>query len=111
MFVEISIRLVIGGDIKLGTIIFYFLLAYAGIMIRRYIRYRGSTYKIASGYSFFKTVLNKGSYGEFLTFSYLDRLGGHHKLMTNLYLPKVDGSTIMLSEAGIYVFESKNYSG
>lgn len=36
--------------------------------------------------------------------------------MTNLYLPKEDGSTteidlIMLSETGILVFESKNYSG
>lgn len=85
-------------------------------MLPRYIRYRGSTYKIASGNSFFKTVLDKGNYGEFLTFSYLEKLGGHHKLMTNLYLPKEDGSTteidlIMISETGIYVFESKNYSG
>jgi Nuclease-related domain len=36
--------------------------------------------------------------------------------MTNLYLPKSSGETteidlIMLSEKGIYVFESKNYSG
>lgn len=85
-------------------------------MLPRYIRYRGSTYKIASGNSFFKTVLDKGNYGEFLTFSYLEKLGGPHKLMTNLYLPKEDGSTteidlIMISETGIYVFESKNYSG
>jgi len=85
-------------------------------MLPRYIRYRGSTYKIASGNSFFKTVLDKGNYGEFLTFSYLEKLDGHHKLMTNLYLSKKDGSTteidlIMISETGIYVFESKNYSG
>ncbi|SET23008.1 nuclease-related domain-containing protein [Anaerobranca gottschalkii] len=36
--------------------------------------------------------------------------------MTNLYIPKKDGSTteidlVMISETGIYVFESKNYSG
>jgi hypothetical protein len=36
--------------------------------------------------------------------------------MTNLYIPKKDGSTteidlIMLSQTGVYVFESKNYSG
>lgn len=85
-------------------------------MLPIYIRYRGSTYKIASGNSFFKTILDKGNYGEFLTFSYLEKLGGHHKLMTNLYLPKTGGSTteidlIMISETGIYVFESKNYSG
>jgi hypothetical protein len=85
-------------------------------MLPRYIRYTGSSYKIASGNSFLKTVFNKGNYGEFLTFSYLEKLGGYHKLMTNLYLPKEDGTTteidlIMISETGIYVFESKNYSG
>lgn len=36
--------------------------------------------------------------------------------MTNLYIPKRDGTIteidlIMLSQTGIYVFESKNYSG
>lgn len=100
----------------MGTLIFYFLLAYGLIMLPKYIRYRGSGYKVASGNSFFKTVLNKGNYGEFLTFSYLEKLYGHHKLMTNLYVPNEDGTTteidlIMLSETGIYVFESKNYSG
>ncbi|QSX05293.1 NERD domain-containing protein [Sedimentibacter sp. zth1] len=85
-------------------------------MLPRYIRYRGSDYKEASGNSFFKTVLDKGNFGEFMTFSYLEKLDGHHKLMTNLYLFKDDGSTteidlIMLSQTGIYVFESKNYSG
>jgi hypothetical protein len=37
-------------------------------------------------------------------------------LLTNVYLPKEDGTTteidlIMISATGIYVFESKNYSG
>lgn len=100
----------------MGIIIFYSVLAYAVIMLPKYMKYRGSNYKIASGNSFFKTVFDKGNHGEFLTFSYLEKLGGHHKLMTNLYVPKQDGATtevdlIMLSETGIYVFESKNYSG
>lgn len=100
----------------MGTLIFYFLLAYGLIMLPKYIRYRGSGYKDASGNSFLKTVLNKGNYGEFLTFSYLEKLPGYERLLTNLYIPKEDGSTteidlIMLSETGIYVFESKNYSG
>ncbi|WP_366922068.1 NERD domain-containing protein [Metallumcola ferriviriculae] len=63
-----------------------------------------------------KTIFDKGNYGEFLTFAYLEKLDGHHRLMTNLYIPKKDGSTteidlIMLSQTGIYVFESKNYGG
>ena len=75
-----------------------------------------SAYKIASGNSFLKTVFDKGNFGEFLTFSYLEKLGDSNKLMTNLYIPKEDGTTteidlIMLSHTGIYVFESKNYSG
>ena len=97
-------------------LIFYFLLALGVIMLPRYIRYKGSAYKVASGNNFFKTVFDKGNYGEFLTFNKLEKLNGHHKLMTNLYIPKEDGATteidlIMISETGIYVFESKNYSG
>ena len=98
------------------SLIFCFLIVYVVILLPKYNRYKSSTYKVASGNNFFNTIFNKGNYGEFLTFSYLEKLGGHHKLMTNLYLPKKDGSTteidlIMLCETGIYVFESKNYSG
>ena len=105
-----------GGDEGLGTFIFYLLLLFGVMMLPKYLRYRGSNYKTASGNSFFKTVFDKGNYGEFLTFTYLKKLKGQHKLLTNLYLTKEDGSTteidlIMLSETGIYVFESKNYSG
>jgi len=81
-----------------------------------HITFKNSAYKIASGNSFLKTVFDKGNYGEFLTFNYLEKLGADNKLMTNLYIPREDGSTteidlIMLSHTGIYVFESKNYSG
>ena len=39
-----------------------------------------------------------------------------YKLMTNLYIPREDGTTteidlIMISQTGIYVFESQNYTG
>ena len=39
-----------GGDINLGALIFYFLLVYGVIVLPRYIRYRGSTYKITKGW-------------------------------------------------------------
>lgn len=82
----------------------------------KYLKFSGSGYERASGNGFFKTISDTGIYGEFLTFLYLEGLKGHHRLMTNLYLPKSDGTTtevdlIMLSPSGIYVFESKNYSG
>lgn len=105
----------LGGD-NLGTTIFYILLLAGILMLPRYFRYRGSGYRAASGNGFFKTISDKGNFGEFLTFAYLEKLKGHHRIMTNLYLPKKDGGTtevdlVMISETGIYVFESKNYSG
>lgn len=81
-----------------------------------YIQYKNSTYKGASGNSYFKTAFNIGNYGEFLTFRVLEELPGNKKLLTNIYLPKENGTTTeidlaMINEAGLFVFESKNYSG
>jgi hypothetical protein len=100
----------------LGILVLCFLLVIGIVILPKYSRYRGSKYRTASGNSFLKTVFDKGNYGEFLTFLYLEKLDGNHKLLTNLYIPKKNGSTteidlIMLSQTGIYVFESKNYSG
>lgn len=82
----------------------------------KYYKFRQSDYHFESKNDFFKTVFDKGNYGEFLTFVYLEQLAIHKRIMANLYIPKEDGSTteidlIMISETGIYVFESKNYSG
>lgn len=98
------------------TLILYGLIAFALILLPKYIRFRGSNYQAASGNNFINTVFDRGNFGEFLTFSYLEKLGDNHKLMTNLYIPKDDGMTteidlLMISHTGIYVFESKNYSG
>lgn len=82
----------------------------------KYAKFRNSNYQRESGHTFLKTVFNKGNYGEYLTFVYLEKIKGYHRIMTNLYLPKEDGSTtevdlVMITETGIYVFESKNYGG
>ena len=66
--------------------------------------------------TFWQTAFNKGNYGEFLTYFSLEKMEGNHKLLTNLYVPKEDGSTteidlLLIYESGIFVFESKNYSG
>lgn len=92
------------------------ILLYFISFIPKYITYDKSEYKKRSGNSFVKTIFNKGNYGEFLTFSYLEKLPDYKKLLTNVYITKKDGKTteidlIMLHETGIYVFESKNYSG
>ena len=99
--------------IPILTLLFFYLL----MLLYKYYTYSKSDYKITSSNNFFKTVFDKGYYGEFLTFSYLEKLDDtNKKLMVNLYIPKEDGTTteidlIMVTETGIYVFESKNYSG
>jgi hypothetical protein len=75
-----------------------------------------SSYKKASGNSFFKTTFNKGNQGEFFIYKSLEKLRLYKKLMTNLYLPIKDGNTteidmIMICNYGIFVIESKNYGG
>ena len=54
--------------------------------------------------------------GEYFTYQCIAPLNGYKKFIFNCYLPKADGETtevdvILLHESGIYVFESKNYSG
>lgn len=82
----------------------------------KYLKFRESDYMFESKNNFFNTIFDKGNYGEFLTFNYLEKLDRYNKIMTNLYIPKEDGRTteidlIMIDETGVYVFESKNYSG
>lgn len=96
--------------------VLYGIILLAIVLLPKYIRFRGSDYRESSGNGFLKTVSDRGNYGEFLTYYYLKKLEGTHRLMTNLYIPKADGSTteidlIMISKTGIYVMESKNYSG
>lgn len=79
-------------------------------------KYNKSGYKDASKNSYKETMSDAGKYGEYLTYTYLEKLNINKRLMTNLYIPKKDGSTteidlIMITETGLYVIESKNYSG
>lgn len=59
---------------------------------------------------------NKGRLGEFYTYKYLKSLSGYKRYLFNVYIPKNNKETteldvVLLHESGIYVFESKNYSG
>ena len=86
------------------------------LMSPKYFKFRESEYMLKSNNNFSKTMFNKGNYGEYLTFTYLEKLNGYNKIITNLYIPKDDSTIteidlIMINATGIYVFESKNYSG
>lgn len=62
-----------------------------------------------------KAFSDKGNYGEYLTYNVLGKIPGYKKILTNVYLPTKYGTTeidlIFLHETGVYVIESKNYSG
>ena len=62
------------------------------------------------------SVKGKGEYGEDIIYDILQKVDGYKATLANCYLPKGNGETaevdlIFLHESGIYVFESKNYSG
>lgn len=103
----------------LKPIFFFFLIICIWVLyliLLNYLKYIKSHYRTASGNNFFKTISNKGNYGEFLTFCSLEKLEGEKKILSNIYIPKEDGTTteidlLMINRKGIYVFESKNYSG
>lgn len=58
-----------------------------------------------------------GKYGEYLTYKYLKNFeSSGAKFLFNAYIPKGDGETteidvLMICTKGVFVFESKNYSG
>lgn len=43
------------------------------------------------------TTLNKGFWGEYKIFSLLENLAESHQLLTNLYIPRKDGTTTELT--------------
>lgn len=79
------------------------------------LKYNKSNYKYESGVGLFKYLFDTGSFGEALIFFELEKLPMYSKIMANIYIPTEDGTTeidvLYISSSGIYVIESKNYSG
>ena len=79
--------------------------------------YQKTDYYQSTHRDYSETFHDKGNYGEFLLYKYLQKyVSEGAKLIYNCYLPKDNGETtevdmIMIHSSGIYVFESKNYSG
>lgn len=83
-----------------------------------YLRFKKSKYKEETNNSFFKTIVlnDLGLIGEFDTFRILEQIPGDKKILVNIYLPTENDETteidlVFLHRTGIYVIESKNYSG
>lgn len=103
------------------------LFVYSYDVLYYYVAYKNSKYFEESGNSFIETIyntnkrlfflnFNTGNIGELLTFHKLEKIKDHRKLLTNNYVPDENNLThesdvILIHPTGIYVFESKNYSG
>lgn len=79
-------------------------------------QYKKTDYYAQTKKPYLGLLNDKGSLGEYYTYKYLKDLSGYKKYLFNCYVPKENEETteidvILLHESGIYVFESKNYSG
>ena len=97
-------------------LILILIISYSIILVPRYIKFKNSKYKDISGNRFINIIFDKGNFGEFLTFYELEKISNNGLILSNLYIKKNDSNTteidlLMIDETGIYVFESKNFSG
>jgi superfamily II DNA helicase RecQ len=102
-------------EIIVGIYIIIFLAIFITYIAKKN-SYDRSNYKKESGNKFWSVMRDKGKYGEYLSFKILEKITGANRILTNVYLPKGNGDTteidlIYIHETGIYVLESKNYSG
>ncbi len=79
-------------------------------------QYKKTEYYKQTKNTYYGVHFNKGLSGEYRIYKYLNSLEGTKRYLFNLYLPKDDGGTteidvVFLHDSGMYVFESKNYSG
>lgn len=79
-------------------------------------QYKKTEYYEQTNLPYLRVLFNKGRLGEYYTYQYLKPLAGYKRYLFNLYIPKEKEETteidvVLLHESGIYVFESKNYSG
>ena len=79
-------------------------------------KYKETTYYKVTNKPYFSVKRNLGTFGEYLIYQALRHYEVTAKFLFNCYLPKGNGETteidvLMIHPAGIFVFESKNYSG
>lgn len=108
----------------LAPIFTFFLVIISGLIVflaivlfLQSIGYKDSAYQKQTGKSFLAVRFDQGAYGEYLIYQ---KLRGYEekgaKFLFNVYVPKENGETteidvLMIDKSGIFVFESKNYSG
>lgn len=101
--------------VSIGTILILYL-AFLIAFRKSILNYFKSDYKKENHVGLFKACCDTGTYGEFLTFLELEKFQHHRKIVVNPYLPRKDKTTseidlVFINAIGIYVIESKNFSG
>ena len=87
------------------------------VLIKKNKEYKNGAYYQITKCPYFSVKHNAGRYGEYLTYKYLKQFETNGaKFLFNIYIPKVNGETteidvLMICKKGLFVFESKNYSG
>lgn len=104
-------------DIFTSPIILIPTLIIALFTIIKHRHYRKSAYYRVTKNPYSAVRRDAGKYGEYLTYKYLRKFEKRGaRFLFNLYIPKKNGETseidmLMINQKGIFVFESKNYSG
>lgn len=87
------------------------------VLIKKNKEYKNGAYYQITKQPYFSVKQDIGRYGEYLTYKYLKQFEADGaKFLFNIYIPKENGETteidvLMICKKGIFVFESKNYSG
>ena len=87
------------------------------IFVWKNIEYKRGAYYQITKLSYFSMCRDTGRYGEYLTYKHLKSFEMEGaRFLFNLYIPKGNGQTteidiVMICRQGVFVFESKNYSG
>lgn len=90
-------------------------ISYGTIRFLEYKKAKANGYLDKTNLRFRDMIKDKGAYGEFLTYCILNKVAQKDEIFINTYIPVNNKTTeidlILLNKTGIYVFESKNYSG
>lgn len=87
------------------------------VYIKKNKDYKDSEYYQITKVPYLSVRRDLGRWGEYLTYKYLKKFENDGaKFLFNIYIPKENGETteidvLMICKKGIFVFESKNYSG
>lgn len=101
----------------LNLVFIIFVITIIVIFIKENLDYKKCAYYQVTKIPYFLIRYNTGKYGEYLTYMKLKSFEDNGaKFLFNIYIPKENGETteidvLMISSKGLFVFESKNYSG